>query len=127
MKSTTDFAAESIVWAGRKKPFLPDRNRPDKKGLQQLFGVFLVELGVFFLEFLNPSSRIDQFLLTSKKGMTGRTYLHLHLGIDRSEFNGIATGALGRDFMVFWVYIRFHIRTSMEHNVHILNCINFLV
>jgi hypothetical protein len=90
-----------------------------RKGHEKLT-VFLVELGVFFLEFFNPASGINQFLLTGKKGMAGRTYFHLHLLVDRTQFNCIATGAFRRDFMVFWMYIRFHINTSMEYDLRLL-------
>ena len=68
----------------------------------------LIMLFVFFHKLINPTGRIDQFLLAGKKWMTVRTNFDLHLRVDRTECYGIATGTGGGNVMILWVDLFFH-------------------
>ncbi len=65
-------------------------------------------LGVTFLELFDPSGCIDKFLLSGKEGVTLRTDLNFYLFINGPKFKLVATGADGRNFVIFRMYIGFH-------------------
>jgi hypothetical protein len=67
-----------------------------------------LEAGIFFLEFLNATRGINQFLFPCEIGMTGGTNLDLHLFIHRSEFDLIAASANSFDLIIFWMGIWLH-------------------
>ncbi len=79
---------------------------------KSLLFVFLIELGVFLFEFLNPAGSIDQFLFAGEERMTGGTDFNLHFTVDGAELKLIAAGTDSIDFMVFWMDIRFHFFAS---------------
>ena len=71
--------------------------------------LFLGEvLGVFFLEFFNTTSGVNQLLLTSEKRMTAGTNFDLNALINRAQFNLITASAFCLDLMIFGMDIRFH-------------------
>ena len=78
----------------------------------RLFLVFLVflgqMLGIFFLEFLNSSGSVDQFLLAGKKRMACGTDFNTDLVTHRTEFKLASAGALCLNLVVFRMDFRFH-------------------
>lgn len=76
---------------------------------EKLFFLFFGQvLGIFFLEFLNTASRINQFLLPGEKRMACRTDFNMYVLFDGTKFKFAATSAPGNYFIVFRMYSRLH-------------------
>jgi len=71
-------------------------------------------ISILFHEFLNSTGRVNQFLLSCKERMTGRTNLYIHLSVHRPKLYFIPAGTLGGNFMVFGVDIFFHAFSSIR-------------
>lgn len=82
---------------------------------EKLFIFFFGQvLGIFFLEFLNTTGRINQFLLAGEKRMTCGTDFNMYVFFDGTKFEFTAAGALGNYLMVFRMYSRLHFLQASE-------------
>ncbi len=77
-------------------------------------------LGVLLVKLLNTTGSINQFLLASKKRMTGRTDLNFNCLIYRTKLNFIATGTLGCNSMVCGMDIRSHATLSLQKQIRLM-------
>jgi hypothetical protein len=66
---------------------------------------------VSFLEFIDTSAGINQFLLARKERVATAANIHFHnvALFGRSRFEGGTASADNRDFMIFRMYIGFHV------------------
>lgn len=62
------------------------------------------------LELINTTCGIDKALLTSEERVAGRANTDVQILHRRASLNDVATSALNRCFVVFWMDIRFHDR-----------------
>jgi hypothetical protein len=84
------------------------RREEKSRSKKELFLLPGLVSGIFFLELLNPSCSINEFLLSGKKRVACGADLHTHFGVDRAEFDFVATGTDCFDFMIFGMGIGFH-------------------
>ena len=71
--------------------------------------IFFLEMFVLTDESVNTSLSIHEFLLASKKGMTGRAYFDFNFrGFCWSGINHVATGTFNLCGLVFWMYVFSH-------------------
>ena len=81
-------------------------------------------LGVFFLEFFNTTSCINQLLLAGEKRMAGRTDFNFNALVDRAQFYLVTAGAFCLDLMILRMDVRFHCILGLQriysHNSELL-------
>lgn len=81
-------------------------NETKQNGLFLFAGTLIT--GIFFLELLDSSRRIDKLLLAGKEGMTGGANFDAYLTLNRAEFEFVPAGTNSRNLVILRMNIWFH-------------------